>query len=144
MEFCSAFISLDFYICIQFHRQGVFLGIFTEVLHMSLCNRVEKREGTWGTCFLLFWFFFNIFCRGYNSPDDDHPDDGGPHIPAKCQLLHQGHRCLLGNLLYLHLWSTAGIRLRPLLHDAAPDGEGFTQGEGAACILMWEQSEYAS
>lgn len=47
-----------------------------------------------------------VFCaRRDHSPDHDHSDDGGPHVTAQRQLLHQGYRCVLGNLLQLHLRS---------------------------------------
>lgn len=54
--------------------------------------------------------------RSDNSTDDDHSDDGSKNISTQCQLLHQGHRCLLGNLLQLYLWGTHWVCCGSLLY----------------------------
>lgn len=58
--------------------------------------------------------FYHARCD--HSTDYDHSDDGCPDLPAQCKLLHQGHRCVLGNLLQLYLWSAHWVRRGPLLY----------------------------
>jgi len=72
----------------------VLFSFIRTIKNQSYLVSVRKKEGHAWPLSLC------VFCtRSDHSADHDHSDDGSPDVTAQCQLLHQGHWRLFGNLL---------------------------------------------